>query len=196
MGGRPSLGRASGAASVSGKAPVRVQVHRKLHKDLAELCQVQTLPGHQGKSFITVRSQVNDTSQWQCLMSASSYTACEGQPCRWLAYNNHFTRRTCSKGFRMNTFISAERLKRGSKTMCPVVMPVKGFMLIGVVWAMKFSHDGKFLATAGQDRMVYVWKVKAGRGEGSAVPSNGQTADQSRNGNSAGTGSCHLQTVS
>ena len=28
-----------------------MQVHRKLHKDLAELCQVQTLPGHQGKLF-------------------------------------------------------------------------------------------------------------------------------------------------
>ena len=51
---------------------------------------------------------------------------------------------------------------------------------------MKFSHDGKFLATAGQDRMVYVWKVKAGRGDSPAVPSGEKAADQSRNGSSAG----------
>lgn len=44
---RTSLGRNS-AASTQGRRPVRVQVHRKLHKDLSELCQVQTLPGHQG----------------------------------------------------------------------------------------------------------------------------------------------------
>ena len=37
--------------------------------------------------------------------------------------------------------------------------------LAGVVWAMKFSHDGKFLASAGQDGMVYVWEVGSHRGE-------------------------------
>jgi len=35
----------------------------------------------------------------------------------------------------------------------------------GVVWAMKFSHDGKFLASAGQDGRVYVWEVSSHRGE-------------------------------
>ena len=47
--GRTSLGRNS-SGYVSGRMPVRVQVHRKLHKDLAELCQVQTLQGHQGSA--------------------------------------------------------------------------------------------------------------------------------------------------
>lgn len=62
----------------------------------------------------------------------------------------------------------------------------------GVVWAMKFSHDGKFLATAGQDRMVYIWKVKPGRGDSSAVPSSEKAADQSRNGSSAGSSTENL----
>ena len=48
--GQASLGRNSGAASISGRVPVRVHVHRKLHKDLAELCLVQTLPAHSGTS--------------------------------------------------------------------------------------------------------------------------------------------------
>jgi len=30
---------------------------------------------------------------------------------------------------------------------------------------MKFSHDGKFLASAGQDGRVYVWEVSSHRGE-------------------------------
>lgn len=49
---------------------------------------------------------------------------------------------------------------------------------------MKFSHDGKFLATAGQDRMVYVWKVAAGRGA-SQPP---QSPDKEGLGNGSGTG--------
>ena len=55
---------------------------------------------------------------------------------------------------------------------------------------MKFSHDGKFLATAGQDRMVYVWKVKPGRGDSPATPSGEKSADQSRNGSAAGDSMC------
>ena len=63
---------------------------------------------------------------------------------------------------------------------------VASFWMAGVVWAMKFSHDGKFLATAGQDRMVYVWKVTAGRGDPPAAQPSDKSADQSRNGGTAG----------
>ena len=31
--------------------------------------------------------------------------------------------------------------------------------LPGVVWSMKFSKDGKYLASAGQDMVVHVWEV-------------------------------------
>lgn len=57
---------------------------------------------------------------------------------------------------------------------------------------MKFSHDGKFLATAGQDRLVFIWKVKPGRGEDAAGPSSaeanspGKETEQPRNGSNAG----------
>lgn len=38
---------------------MRVQVHRKLHKDLADLYQVQTLTGHQGKArFIEMKYEM------------------------------------------------------------------------------------------------------------------------------------------
>ena len=35
----------------------------------------------------------------------------------------------------------------------------------GVVWTMKFSRNGKFLATAGQDGIVRVWEIILNRGE-------------------------------
>jgi hypothetical protein len=38
---------------------------------------------------------------------------------------------------------------------------------------MKFSHDGKFLASAGQDAMVYVWEVSSHRGEPPPAEQNG-----------------------
>lgn len=44
------LTRNSAAASVSGRSPVRVQVHRKLYKDLAGLSRVQTLQAHTGNA--------------------------------------------------------------------------------------------------------------------------------------------------
>ena len=33
----------------------------------------------------------------------------------------------------------------------------------GVIWTMKFSKNGKFLASAGQDAAVRVWEVRARR---------------------------------
>lgn len=38
----------------------------------------------------------------------------------------------------------------------------------GVVWTMKFSRNGKYLATAGQDCAIRVWEVRAARGCSSA----------------------------
>lgn len=29
----------------------------------------------------------------------------------------------------------------------------------GAIWAMKFSKDGRYLATGGQDKIVWVWQV-------------------------------------
>jgi WD40 repeat protein len=34
----------------------------------------------------------------------------------------------------------------------------------GVVWTMKFSRNGKYLASAGQDGVVRVWEVIPNRG--------------------------------
>ena len=38
----------------------------------------------------------------------------------------------------------------------------------GVVWAMRFSRSGRYLASAGQDGVVRVWEVIQGRGSGNA----------------------------
>ena len=35
------------------------------------------------------------------------------------------------------------------------------FRHLGAIWSMKFSHDGRYLATGGQDMVVRVWKVLA-----------------------------------
>ena len=35
----------------------------------------------------------------------------------------------------------------------------------GVIWTMKFSKNGKYLASAGQDAAVRVWEVCLNRGE-------------------------------
>jgi len=35
----------------------------------------------------------------------------------------------------------------------------------GVIWTMKFSKNGKYLASAGQDAAVRVWEVYLKRGE-------------------------------
>eukprot|EP00884_Botryococcus_braunii_P023494 jgi/Botrbrau1/9829/Bobra.0313s0008.1 len=37
----------------------------------------------------------------------------------------------------------------------------------GVVWAMKFSKNGRYLATGGQDCAIHVWEVILNRGQGS-----------------------------
>ena len=48
----------------------------------------------------------------------------------------------------------------------------------GPIWTMKFSHDGSYLATAGQDSTVFVWLVigspaeLSARGAGDATPTN------------------------
>ena len=31
------------------------------------------------------------------------------------------------------------------------------------VWTLAFSHDGRFLATAGADRRILIWSVEVGR---------------------------------
>ena len=40
-----------------------------------------------------------------------------------------------------------------------------GIPSAGVVWIMKFSRNGRFLATAGQDMTVRVWEVILNRHE-------------------------------
>ena len=54
-----------------------------------------------------------------------------------------------------------------------VIQSVKGHE--GAVWCMKFSRTGKFLATAGQDRIVRVWTIQCMKSE---APEN---ADESEN---------------
>ncbi|KAL4852781.1 WD repeat-containing protein 44 [Chlorella vulgaris] len=64
----------------------------------------------------------------------------------------------------------------------------------GVVWTMKFSRNGKYLATAGQDCAIRVWEVRAARGCSSApdVPYGAEAAaggDSSAAAAAAGVGS-------
>lgn len=35
----------------------------------------------------------------------------------------------------------------------------------GAIWAMKFSKDGKYLAAAGQDKIVRIWQVLSSKDE-------------------------------
>ena len=39
------------------------------------------------------------------------------------------------------------------------------FFVVGVIWTMKFSKNGKYLASAGQDAAIRVWEVYLKRGE-------------------------------
>ena len=43
-------------------------------------------------------------------------------------------------------------------------------MCAGVIWTMKFSKNGKYLASAGQDAAVRVWEVCLKRGERESIP--------------------------
>lgn len=56
----------------------------------------------------------------------------------------------------------------------------------GVVWAMKFSHSGRFLATAGQDGIVYVWEVASNRGLSPSAAEAAAPSDPSSNGHKEG----------
>ena len=52
---------------------------------------------------------------------------------------------------------------------------------------MKFSHNGKYLATAGQDSLVFVWEVAPHRGEkAAAAEGEAAAAEQQRNGHQPG----------
>jgi len=53
-----------------------------------------------------------------------------------------------------------------------VIQSVKGHE--GAVWCMKFSRTGKFLATAGQDRIVRVWTIQCMKSE---APENADTSE-------------------
>ncbi len=53
-----------------------------------------------------------------------------------------------------------------------VIQSVKGHE--GAVWCMKFSRTGKFLATAGQDRIVRVWAIQCMKSE---APENANTSE-------------------
>ena len=50
--------------------------------------------------------------------------------------------------------------------------------LTGVVWTMKFSKNGKYLASAGQDAAVRVWEVCLNRGEARAESESEQSASE------------------
>jgi WD40 repeat protein len=43
----------------------------------------------------------------------------------------------------------------------------------GVVWAMKFSRNGRYLATAGQDGVIRVWEAVPNRGAGGGLSGSG-----------------------
>jgi hypothetical protein len=48
--------------------------------------------------------------------------------------------------------------------------PTRANYAAGVVWTMKVSRNGKFLATAGQDTVVRVWEIVHGRDERGLPP--------------------------
>ena len=48
----------------------------------------------------------------------------------------------------------------------------------GVVWTMKFSKNGKYLASAGQDAAVRVWEVCLNRGEAKAESESEQSVSE------------------
>ena len=54
----------------------------------------------------------------------------------------------------------------------------------GVIWCMKFSKNGKYVATAGQDGVIRVWEVILQRGQPQAsAESESETAQHQGNGN-------------
>ena len=72
----------------------------------------------------------------------------------------------------------------GRLTACPHCnqpgfAPSQPVRRAGVMWAMKFSGDGRYLASAGQDTLVCVWQLLPARGgppEASAADANGSDA--------------------
>jgi WD repeat-containing protein 44 len=47
----------------------------------------------------------------------------------------------------------------------------------GSVWCVDFSPDGRYLATAGEDRVIHVWEVSAGEGRGELPREGSVTKD-------------------
>jgi len=56
-------------------------------------------------------------------------------------------------------FVRVHTHKKGVKELTKVMLCQHLHVHTGPVWTMKFSHDGQYLATAGQDTSVLVWKV-------------------------------------
>lgn len=53
--------------------------------------------------------------------------------------------------------------KRASTGICEVVLAQVLEGSCGVIWAMAFSRDGSFLATAGQDGVLRIWQLTSSR---------------------------------
>lgn len=55
--------------------------------------------------------------------------------------------------------------KKGSKQYMNLAVVQELYAHTGVIWCMKFSKNGKYVATAGQDGVIRVWEVIAQRGQ-------------------------------
>ncbi|KAL0043328.1 hypothetical protein WJX79_001633 [Trebouxia sp. C0005] len=55
--------------------------------------------------------------------------------------------------------------KKGSKQYTNLAVVQELYAHTGVIWCMKFSKNGKYVATAGQDGVIRVWEVITQRGQ-------------------------------
>jgi len=107
------------------------------------LSEEKTVSGSLDGSLVTVEPETRKAS-WS--LHDIHNTPTESGKKRWGSFTANYTAKSKTKGKKQRDF-EFVRMEQMIK------------LRMGAIWAMKFSKDGKFLATGGADAIVRVWNI-------------------------------------
>jgi len=107
------------------------------------LSEEKTISGSLDGSLIPVEPELRKTS-WS--LHDIPNTPIESGKKRWGSFTANYTAKSKTKGKKQRDF-EFVRMEQMIK------------LDMGAIWAMKFSKDGKYLATGGEDAIVRVWNI-------------------------------------